>query len=454
MADAEIQVLITLRDEMSAGFEKIQRTLEQGNANIVKTTEQTTSAFQSQVSNLIAVGNAASAVDRIWTSYQNLQIRLENASERLTNSQERLEDAQRKLNRMFRDGKATADDLADAQREVERASRLVTISQNNLQRAQNQVVGTYIQMGIGIAQLLQTLPTFIKWIRSGQAATEAWALAEAILTALTNPLGLAIGIAAAAAGVYAVNAMFAKDATDAGASSVYSYSQSQDGLASSVSYSNTQLDNQATAINNVDKAMDASVMSLEAKFYAIQAYYKSIPPTMEEIQAATNKANEAENKFYQDLAIKSSQTTIKVTQDWKVMQEESSKLNKLFADSVTVEYDRIIAKQNEMINNQERLKLTGGETGFLAGEYTTKEGTKMAYSSKSLEEIYGTKGDFISRPGQSPVSFSPNDTIIGTSDMGNLRGGISITITGNIYGTDPDEIAEALVNKLRRKISI
>ena len=52
----------------------------------------------------------------------------------------------------------------------------------------------------------------------------------------------------------------------------------------------------------------------------------------------------------------------------------------------------------------------------------------------------GTKQDFISRPGQAPVSFSPQDTIIGTKNPGEISG----TKTFNFYGVTPQEIIDVL----------
>jgi len=52
----------------------------------------------------------------------------------------------------------------------------------------------------------------------------------------------------------------------------------------------------------------------------------------------------------------------------------------------------------------------------------------------------GTKeDDFISRPGQSPVSFSPDDTIIGVKDTSSLGGGGGGN-TYNFYGVTSDEM--------------
>ena len=72
----------------------------------------------------------------------------------------------------------------------------------------------------------------------------------------------------------------------------------------------------------------------------------------------------------------------------------------------------------------------------------------------------GTIGfnDFISRPGQATANFSPDDTIIGMKNPGRLMGSssgqnIDINIE-NIYGTDPDEMAEALQAKLRNMVNV
>ena len=62
------------------------------------------------------------------------------------------------------------------------------------------------------------------------------------------------------------------------------------------------------------------------------------------------------------------------------------------------------------------------------------------------------KNDFISRPGMSPTSFSPNDTIIGVKNPGAM-GGVTISIE-NIYGLDSDDIAYALQDKLSEMINV
>jgi hypothetical protein len=65
--------------------------------------------------------------------------------------------------------------------------------------------------------------------------------------------------------------------------------------------------------------------------------------------------------------------------------------------------------------------------------------------------------DFMFRPGKAPVRFSKNDTIIGMKNPEKLIGkgtGISLTINGDVYGVDADQIAYALQTKLNSLITI
>ena len=65
--------------------------------------------------------------------------------------------------------------------------------------------------------------------------------------------------------------------------------------------------------------------------------------------------------------------------------------------------------------------------------------------------------DFVITKTGQVLRTSPDDYIFGTKDPSSLMGGsgaLTINISGDIYGTDPDQIAEAINNKLREKISI
>ncbi len=85
---------------------------------------------------------------------------------------------------------------------------------------------------------------------------------------------------------------------------------------------------------------------------------------------------------------------------------------------------------------------------FLAGNFSRVRGlgTSPDFLDLVRDVTGGSFGDFISRPGQSPVSFSPGDTIIGTKNPGALGGGgMTVNQTININ-------ADVDVGSLRRKI--
>lgn len=192
MAEGEIQILITAVDNMSAVMTKVEANLDKSNTAIQKQTTATSKGFQEQTGNLLILGQAANSVDRIWSSYQNMQLRIENATERVTGAQDRLADAQYELNKLLKSGTASAEDLQNAQRKVESASRGLTISQNNLQRAQNRVIGTYIGMGMQAVTLIASF---------GKVKIAIMAMTKASLAFLATPLGIALAAIAVAVGV-------------------------------------------------------------------------------------------------------------------------------------------------------------------------------------------------------------------------------------------------------------
>lgn len=89
---------------------------------------------------------------------------------------------------------------------------------------------------------------------------------------------------------------------------------------------------------------------------------------------------------------------------------------------------------------------------------TIMDGVGKVYSAatkfrdSSISKNTKKVDDAIIRPNGQVIETNPNDTIYATK---NGIGGTSITITGNqIYGTDPDEIADAIMKKLRYKINV
>ncbi len=63
--------------------------------------------------------------------------------------------------------------------------------------------------------------------------------------------------------------------------------------------------------------------------------------------------------------------------------------------------------------------------------------------------------DFVVTKSGEVLKTSPNDYLFGTKNPEALGGGgMTIIIEGNVYGTNPDEMAKALWDRIRRKISI
>lgn len=58
--------------------------------------------------------------------------------------------------------------------------------------------------------------------------------------------------------------------------------------------------------------------------------------------------------------------------------------------------------------------------------------------------------DFIMRPGQAPISFSPDDIVIGMKDSSKM-GGVTVNI-GNVYGVNATDISKSLQRELRNAV--
>lgn len=242
----EVEIVLTFRDEATGKINKVSGTINKFSDNTKKATKEVTSSWEQSAKSLIALGNVAQSVDNIFSSYQNMQLRLENAQERVNGATDRLADAQRKLNdvmsagnrdsitlskaqlnldkaqadlnRMVADGitggwayreaqikvqeaqadlsdaqglgKKRADELTAAQQAVENASRSLTIAQNNQQRANNAVVGTYISIGVQSLTLLASLPTL--WGVIAKGAIAAWTFVPSLYGIASGCLAITV----------------------------------------------------------------------------------------------------------------------------------------------------------------------------------------------------------------------------------------------------------------------
>lgn len=92
--------------------------------------------------------------------------------------------------------------------------------------------------------------------------------------------------------------------------------------------------------------------------------------------------------------------------------------------------------------------LTGGYTNVAYSGQFTSNAAAIANQGKGY-----IQQDFVMRPGQGAVSFSPQDTLIGVKDPSKLGGGVTVYIE-SVQGLDPDAVADALHRSLRRVVSV
>jgi len=488
MADAELAILIKAVDEVTATMKKIEGTLEDSNKNIQKQTEKTSEAFDKQMGSILVLGQAANSVDRIFDSYQNMQLRVENASERVEGAQDRLKDAQYELNKVMKNGTATAEDIAQAQAKVESATRSLTIAQNRLEITNNQVIGTYIQIGMQSITLIKTLPTLIASIES---------LTVAGLAFVATPLGMTIvGITAA---VVALNYAFGDTNTELVEGEInlqklsdkelYTWLQTHkedaDKATESQKKFNEELqktyDTLSKLLSDVmpgetaknveiaesDKRLaDLKVRILntrnEDKLESLQLELDAEKLTNEKLKAEYD----ADYRAKRDLGlarlndINESNLTILAKEEEKnkvlavLYSEDATTFKANLDDIASYHHDKWQEMENDLFSYISLLNQVGyiNEMDISNGGQGTRTGGTTGGSFGG----HGATGywDFISRPGQEPIKFSSKDTLIGVKDIDSLKGrGVTIYIN-NINGLSGRDIAEQLQKELSKKISL
>ena len=311
----EIAIIIKAVDEVSVKLDKIQKTISGFSKQSVKQTEAVSNSFEKNITTLLALGNAANTVDNIFSSLTNLQLRLENATERVANAQDRLTDAYRKLHDVqtqgnndavilersqlnlekatsrlrvaimkygensieareatidLKDaqfdlseahklGKKRADEVTRAQEDIERATRGLTIAENNLARTQNMVIGTYINVGLQVLTLTQSMRTMIKTI--DLAAISARGLQLSMV-----PLGIALLAVGTILGVTLLSST--KDMTGA----TNDLNSSVMGFGNSVSDATTSLYNLNSAEKVIDDGTTQTISIFTEREEAVDGY--------------------------------------------------------------------------------------------------------------------------------------------------------------------------------------
>lgn len=403
MADNEIQILIKAVDEFSTTLKKIETNTGKTFKEVEKSTESVGQSFTKLQGNLLVLGNAAASVDRIFDSYQNLQLRLENSTERVANATDRLSDAQKKYDRLVASGTASAEELEDAQTELTRATRGLNIAQNNLAKTQNAVIGTYISIGTQVLVLIGSIPTLISTVAT--LGKTLWALVPALtsVTIAGAPLwAIVLAISAAIVGVILVIKHW----------------------------------------EEITNALGVAWNWLsENVLQPIWSVMKEIGKWLEFIFLP------------QIIMIKLGVEALGIAFTW-LWHEILEPVYQWLKDTFLGVLNSVIDAMKWIIDNISKVanfigeKVSSGVSKVSSG-YKNIAGQRDVVVSTAKSKF----SDFIQRPGQDPISFSPDDTLIGLKNP-KLGTTINIEVNGPIYGMNPKDISIALKKELSHKMTI
>src|SRR3990167_1870341 len=459
MADAEIEVILRVKDELTSRMDKIEKQIKKSTEASAKSTENLGKSFIDTTNQLIAFGNAANAIDNIQSRLQNTQLRLENAVERVRNAQDSVIDSQTKLNRLQRDGKKDTDEYNDAVRNLERSNRNLNISENNLKRTKGQLAGVVIQVGVETIRFAQAIPPLVN-------AIKAWTGATTILQALTNPLVLTIGLASAAAGLAAIKYLEASSGVDQFSGSKINSGYAIDNTTGKMKDQLKLLDDFQKKIMGIttptlpgQDAANLEIAKQEEKIALIKAGRGETNASLQFEEAVLERLRlNYDADFTSKKKVLEAKAQIEKTYLEGLMgiektsyEERLVELNKFVQDEVN-ELQRIEDKQREIANFYRSIF---GKKSIVSIPNAPTASEAYMKSDPFLSSLTQPSpfGDFVMRPGQAPTRFSSDDTIIGMKDFSSLRG-TTIYITGNIYGVDAKEISRELVKEYNTKVSI
>lgn len=116
--------------------------------------------------------------------------------------------------------------------------------------------------------------------------------------------------------------------------------------------------------------------------------------------------------------------------------------------------DELIRKTEELTKSYENA--AKARSGISSGGFLSSVGKAIgrSFTGNSLFSKITSVGDAVLRPNGEVIKTHPSDTLIATKNPEGLGGGgTTIVFNGNIYGTDPEDIANAIQEQLKDKIS-
>jgi hypothetical protein len=407
MTDAQVEILIKAVDEASAKIDKVQKNVESANKKIEKSNAGAVASWGKTISTLQTLGNVANGIHNIFEIQEARTRNLENATDRLENATLRLKDAKLSLKR------ATED---------------VAISQKQIQ----------LDMDIANRKRKEAIKVLEALKRAGDTTSDRY------LETMDMVRQLDIDIAKGKNDLVRINEDLKSKEEDV-TIATNNQERAQRSLEKTIGDNRWALVNMGTqalsvvaSIGTLTTAMGGFsavlgiltgpvgwVTLLVAGLVALSVWVWKNWDTMSGF-----------TKFLLSVFFPPLMAVIGLIKDWDEYVQRLKDTWNSFWGTLKDIYNWIKDNLIALLD-----KVSGGISGI-----ASKVGG-------SIKAVTGKKNDFVMRPGQPAVPFSSSDTLIGVKNPGSL-GGASITITGNIYGTDPDEIADAIMTKLRHKISI
>lgn len=412
MADSEVQILISLKDEVTDGFNRIQNTLEKGNKNISNSTEKTIDSFRRQITTLQTVGNVMQGVDNIFSSYTNLQIRLENAQERLANATDRLANANEGLNRVYQN-----------QERVQLNLRKLSLQEEDSKSRLKELYATLTDMqNRDILPNSQRYAETVKEIEREELNLKDIQLSSSDMLRESNQkrIDSQNEIVRATRGLEIAQNNLER-ANNAVTGTYINMGMQSLGIISSLQMLSVQADIAKNSVVGLGGAIGTSTAGTVLGGLGLVGLIGGMIIALKAIDTAVQQ---------------------KELEDLRKKTEELGNV----ADTT----------RQKWVDLQKTMYPSGGtaKTSIPTLNIPINSQTIDPNTAKKTYNIPGW-GDFISRPGQGIQSFSPDDTIIGTKDMGNLSSSsYNIIIEGDNYGIDAESIADSLMERLKRKVTL
>ena len=259
---------------------------------------------------------------------------------------------------------------------------------------------------------------------------------------------------------------------NANASNVSKVVRNQQTLLLQSSKFQIEKDKEKTKLEEMQDALDIEQLKHEInydeKHYAVQEYIDALDKEREQnwntseeaisaIQGVITKLEEKQNAI--DDVTKDYEKMTEAVSFMKAGLENYTEVMSQSVETWISALDDYILKVNQAINANANLGGGGGSgPGFNDnGDAITTTSPWNAWvtpSGNSYDPYHRNFNDFVMRPGEGPVAFSPQDTIVGFKGDSPMGGSVTIENI-NVSGVsgDPSEIAYELAREIRRELN-